>query len=134
MYIGLLQFELRIRGSRSLKDKRRVIKSLKDKLHRHHMVSVAEVAAQDHQQLGVLALAMVSSSTAHIERSLDRIVAKLRSLHDAELGEMSRRVVAPDALAVSGEEWTDDALWTEDEVREAERLITEASRETGEAA
>lgn len=134
MFIGLLQFELRIRGSRSLKDKRRVIKSLKDNLHRHHMVSVAEVAAQDHQQLGVLGLAMVSSSTAHIERSLDRIVAKLRSLHDAELGEMSRRIVALDALEVSGEEWMDEAMWTEDEVREAERLVDERSRETGEAA
>ena len=134
MFIGLLQFELRIRGSRSLKDKRRVVKSLKDKLHRHHMVSVAEVAAQDHLQLGVLGLAMVSSSPAHIERSLDRIVAKLRSLHDAELGEMSRRVVALDALEVSGEEWMDEALWTEDEVREAERLVDERARETGEAA
>lgn len=123
MFIGILQFELLIRESRSLKDKRRVVKSLKDRLHRHHMVSVAEVAAQEHHRLAVMAVAMVSGSSVRIEQSLDRIVGKLRSLHDAELGDLSRRVVALDALEGSEEDWPSGEIWSEAERREAELLV-----------
>ena len=43
MVVGILQFELLVPGATSLKDKRRVVKSVKDRLHREHLVSVAEV-------------------------------------------------------------------------------------------
>ena len=43
MVVGILQIEVSIDGSTSLKDKRRVVSSLKDRLHREHQVSVAEV-------------------------------------------------------------------------------------------
>src|ERR1041384_8063343 len=64
MVIGLLQFELVIHGSESLKDKRRVVRSVKDRLHREHMVAVAEVASQEVLNLAVLGLACVGSDGA----------------------------------------------------------------------
>ncbi len=93
MVIGILQFELLIRGSESPKDKRRVISSLKDRLHREHQVSVAEVALQDHMSAARLALALVGSDGKHVGQVLDRITTKLRALGDAELGDCTREVL-----------------------------------------
>lgn len=93
MVIGILQFELLVRGSESLKDKRRVVRSVKDRLHREHMVSVAEVGALDKLNVAVLGLALVGSDGGHIGKVLDNISAKLRSLPDAELGDCSRQIL-----------------------------------------
>jgi len=93
MVIGILQFELLIHGAESLKDKRRVLQSVKDRLHREHLVSVAEVALQERMGVGRLALALVGSDGKHVGQTLDRITAKLRALGDAELGDVSREVL-----------------------------------------
>jgi uncharacterized protein YlxP (DUF503 family) len=93
MVIGILQFELVVRGAESLKDKRRVVRSVKDKLHREHQVSVAEVAAQDALTLAAMGLAAVGADGQRIGEVLDRITAKLRSLPDGELGACVRQVI-----------------------------------------
>lgn len=93
MVLGILQFDLVIPGSESLKDKRRVVRSLKDRLHREHMVSIAEVGLQDTLNVARLGLALVGSEGAHIGQTLDKIVSKLTTLPDAQLGGMSRQVV-----------------------------------------
>ena len=103
MYIGILQFELLIHDPESLKDKRRVVRSVKDRLHREHMVSVAETAALSDPSVAVLGLAIVSNSRAHIGTVMDKIVHKLRGLHDAVLGAVARDVLRGDR--VEGEEW-----------------------------
>ncbi len=64
MHLGALQIELIVRASESLKDKRRVIKSVKDRLHREQMISVAEVATQDHLQVATLGIAVASEGSA----------------------------------------------------------------------
>ncbi|NBC10117.1 MAG: DUF503 family protein [Planctomycetes bacterium] len=78
MFIGVLQLELVIEGAESLKDKRRVVNSVKDRLHREHQVSVAEVAAQDNRQLAVLGITLASADAAYCRVVLDKIVNKLR--------------------------------------------------------
>lgn len=93
MVIGILQFELRIPGAESLKDKRRVVRSLKDRLHREHQVSVAEVGLLDHAGAARMALALVGSDGRHVGQVLDRITARLRALRDAELGDCEREVL-----------------------------------------
>lgn len=93
MVIGILQFELVVRGADSLKDKRSVVRSVKDRLHREHQVSVAEVAAQDTLNLAVMGLAAVGSDGQHIGEVLDRITAKLRSLPEGELGSCVRQII-----------------------------------------
>jgi uncharacterized protein len=100
MVVGILQFELLIHGGESLKDKRRVVASVKDRLHRDFQVSVAEVASQDILNQAILGLAAVGNDGAHIGRVLDTITARLRSLGDAELGATTRRILVGHASEV----------------------------------
>ena len=116
MHVGILQFELVVPGSTSLKDKRRVVKSLKDRLHRAHLVSVAEVGALDHHRLALMGVAMVSNSTAHIGSTFDRILEKVRALGVAHLGDVSREIFSGDVgSGAAGDDAS--ALWSEDERR-----------------
>lgn len=117
MKLAILQFELLIRGSESLKDKRRVVKSVKDKLHHEHMVSVAEVGLLDRIDAARLGLAAVGSDVSKLQSMMDRIVEKLRHLHDAELGDCRREIVDGDALAPDERSEDGSPLWTDQEKR-----------------
>lgn len=79
MVVGVLRVRLSLFEARSLKDKRRVIKSLKDRLGARHNVSIAEVDDLDHRQAATLGLAMVANQTRFIESALHKIVDEIRS-------------------------------------------------------
>jgi uncharacterized protein YlxP (DUF503 family) len=85
MIVGSLRVRLLVRQSRSLKDKRQVVLSIKDRLRNSFNVSVAEVDAQDHRQLVVLGLAMVSNEAKHVRSVFEQIVAALRGHPVAEM-------------------------------------------------
>jgi uncharacterized protein YlxP (DUF503 family) len=85
MIVGTLRVRLLIREARSLKDKRQVVKSIKDRLSNGFNVSVAEIEEQDNRQLAVLGLAMVSNETHHVKTALGQIVQALRVHPVAEL-------------------------------------------------
>jgi len=71
-------WELHLPASQSLKDKRAVLKSLKDRLHQRFNVSVAETAHQDLWQRAELTASVVSTDRHHAEsvlREADRMVA-----------------------------------------------------------
>lgn len=95
MIIGVLHFELLIHDAQSLKDKRSVVKSVKDRLHREHMVAVAEVASLEILNQAVLGLAVVGTDGSVIGATLDRITEKLRTNRDAELGFTRRELIRP---------------------------------------
>jgi uncharacterized protein YlxP (DUF503 family) len=84
MIVGTLVVRLLIRDSRSLKDKRQVVQSIKDRLKNQFNVSVAEVEAQDNRQVAVLGFAMVSNEAGQVRKSLEAIVTALRSHPVAE--------------------------------------------------
>ncbi|MBS0188263.1 MAG: DUF503 domain-containing protein [Planctomycetes bacterium] len=102
MVLGVLQFQVLIHGAESLKDKRRVIQSLKDRLHREHMVSVAEVGDPDMLNFGVLALAVVARDGQRVAEVLDAVTLKLRELRDGEIGEIDRQVLHASAGWLGG--------------------------------
>jgi uncharacterized protein YlxP (DUF503 family) len=85
MIVGTLQVRLLLREARTLKDKRQVIKSIKDRIHNHFNVSVAEVDELDNRQLAVLGIAMVSNEAHHLKQALGQIVEALKSHPVAEL-------------------------------------------------
>ena len=85
MIVGTLRVRLLIREARTLKDKRQVVKSIKDRLKNGFNVSVAEVDALDNRQLAVLGLAMVSNETHPVKVALGQIVEALRGHPIAEL-------------------------------------------------
>lgn len=89
MTIGLLQLDLLVPGSRSLKDKRRVIKSLKDLLHNRFNCSVAEVDYKDLWNRSRLAVCVVSDDSRHVNSQLDEIVRFASSRPGAELADYS---------------------------------------------
>lgn len=119
MYVGVLQFELLMRDSQSLKDKRRIVQSLKNKLHREHQVSVAEVAALDHHKAAVLGVALTARDAPRCGQVLDAIVEKISNLAEARLGEYRRSVSPVEQLALTDLEADGTPSW---QAREAESL------------
>lgn len=85
MTIGVLQLELSIDGAMSLKDKRRVIKSLKDRMSHKWNVSVAEIGALDEHRRSIIGVAMISNDARYIEGTLSRIVDFVRATSSADL-------------------------------------------------
>jgi uncharacterized protein YlxP (DUF503 family) len=85
MHVGALRIELRIRGMRSLKEKRHVIKSIVTDIGRSHSVAIAEVGYQDLWQRSDLGIAAVSASRSHVERMLVRIGRDLDRRSDIEV-------------------------------------------------
>lgn len=98
MFIGAMQFELLVHGATSLKDKRSVVRSVKDRLHREHQVSVAEVGAHDALARAVLGLSVVARDPARCNEVMDACTAKLRGLTDGELGLCRRRVAGAEMI------------------------------------
>jgi uncharacterized protein YlxP (DUF503 family) len=84
MFTGSLKVRLLVRESRSLKDKRQVVQSIKDRLRNQFNVAVAEVDALDHRQMIVLGFAMVAAEAGLVRVTLDHIVSALRSHPVAE--------------------------------------------------
>lgn len=91
--LGILQFTLRIRGARSLKDKRRVVRSLKDRLRNRYNASVAEVDDLDLIGRATMALSMVSNDRVYIETTLGRIVDRLWEHPEAQLVDHSLEIL-----------------------------------------
>ncbi|HZZ44441.1 MAG TPA: DUF503 domain-containing protein [Tepidisphaeraceae bacterium] len=79
MTIGVLQLELSIDDAMSLKDKRRVIRSIKDRIAARHNVSIAEVGALDQHRRSILGVAMVANDSAYVEGALSKLVDLIRA-------------------------------------------------------
>lgn len=73
MVVGLLSLELHVGAARSLKDKRMVLRSLKDRLRRLN-VAVAELDHQDLWQRAGLGIVTVGATEALVRRELDAVV------------------------------------------------------------
>ena len=85
MVVGTLRLQLAIYGALSLKDKRRVVKSLVERLrHRFHM-SVAEVGLLDQRQQAEVGVAMVANDARFVESCLDKVVDYVRNDPGASL-------------------------------------------------
>jgi uncharacterized protein YlxP (DUF503 family) len=78
MKVGSLQVRLRLRESRSLKDKRQVVQSIKERLRQRFNVAVAEVDSQDKLQIAVLGFATVANDASQVHSLLEEIVNVLR--------------------------------------------------------
>ena len=76
MVVALLSVELFLPGARSLKDKRMVLRRLKDRLARFN-VAVAEVEHHDLWQRAGLGIVTVSTSDEHADRELSAVAAEI---------------------------------------------------------
>ncbi len=74
MIIGTAQIELHIPGVNSLKGKRQIIKSIKERVRNRFNVSIAEVEKQDLWQRATLGLTCVANDKAQANRILSKII------------------------------------------------------------
>ena len=85
MIVGILQLELSIGDAMSLKDKRRVVKSLKDRIAHGHNVSIAEVGALDEHRRSIIGIAMVANDKSYVEGGLSKLVDFVRMVPQVSL-------------------------------------------------
>lgn len=85
MIVGVCTVELFIPDGQSLKSKRQVLSSLKDKLRGKFNVSVAEVDEQDLWQKAVLGIACVANETAYVNQVLDQVLNQIRAVPMVEI-------------------------------------------------
>ncbi len=87
VHFGLLTVDLFIPSAQSLKNKRQVIKSIKDKIRNRFNVSVAEMDRQDKWQTATLGFCMLGCDRRYINGSLEKILALVRSHYAAEISD-----------------------------------------------
>ena len=79
MVVGTIEISLLIRESRSLKDRRRVLRSLKDRISSRFNVSVAEVGDLNSRQRSVLGVAVVANDRRFVNEVLSKVLALVES-------------------------------------------------------
>ena len=71
MVVGVVTWDLHLNGCQSLKDKRRIMKSLKDRLHNRFNISVAEMNHENRWQRAELSCCIVATDTRHAQSVLN---------------------------------------------------------------
>ena len=74
MPVGLLVLELHIPDAHSLKDKRQVLRSLKDRLRRKFNVAVSELEYQEVWNRSIVGVVTLSNAAPHVEHSLKEVL------------------------------------------------------------
>jgi len=108
-WLGVLRLQLFVHGSRSLKDKRRAVSKVRDRLRAKHNISVAEVGHLEDHQRAVLTGAMVSNDSRFVQSALDSIAHEVSTWRAAELQHVDVSVMRPhdDAPPAHYDGWTD---------------------------
>ena len=82
MNVGVCKITIRVPENQTLKGKRRVIKSLKDRLRRKFNVSVAEVENHQSWQISTLGVICVSDSSHHVDEIIQKVVMFLENARE----------------------------------------------------
>ena len=92
LHIGILQFTLEIPYAESLKDKRSVVKSLKDRLRRSFNVSIEDL---DELTVATLGAVVAGSEPAHVNSTMDHLVNTLQEWRDGSLVDHQLEIISP---------------------------------------
>ena len=85
MVVGTLKIEFRIRDNHSLKGKRKIVRSMVDRVKHRFNASIAEVGSNDNWQRIELGISATGNDRRHIESTLGNILSFLESLYLAEI-------------------------------------------------
>ena len=85
MVVGVCTIDLHLPGIRSLKGKRQILLSLKDRIKKAHNVSIAEVDGNDLWQRAVLGVACVANDGRYVSQVLDAVLNAVRANPSVEL-------------------------------------------------
>ena len=93
MFVGVLRLQLQIVGARSLKDKRGVVRSLKERAQARLRVSAAEIGDLDNPRHATLGFAVVSNSAAVCDEVLANVANMASTLPDAILADRATEII-----------------------------------------
>jgi len=99
MIVAVALFELHIEYAQSLKEKRMVVKSLRDKLAHHFKVATNEVALHDVHHQSRLAISFITLEHAQADAMLDKIIDFIESNTDARLSGWTTEKLEFDPMA-----------------------------------
>ncbi len=92
--IGVAQVTLYLEGTTSLKDKRRVVKSLTQRMRNTFNVAVAEISDLDDMRIATIAIVCVSNSSSHAQEMLAKAIAFVeRNVEMGVLGEVATEII-----------------------------------------
>jgi len=83
--IGVLTLDLHIGHSQSLKDKRQVVRSLKDRLRSRYNVATAEIDHQESWQRALVGVVTLAGERPRVEEVLRRVEKEAADLLGADL-------------------------------------------------
>ena len=83
--VGILTVELHIPDSQSLKSKRRILLSLKDRLKSRFNISVAEIGDLDKWQTATLGICMIANDQKYVEAGLQKILNFIEDFDGARI-------------------------------------------------
>lgn len=97
LHIGVLQFTLEIPYAETLKDKRNVIKALKDRLRRSFNVSISEIEDLDAPTVATLGAVVAGSDPAHVNSTMDHLLNDLNEWRDGTMTDHQLEIISPEA-------------------------------------
>jgi len=92
MFVGVVRIELHLPAATSLKDKRAVVRSLKERIRQRVHAAVAEVDHQDLWQRAALGVAVVSGEHRQVSEMLQAVRHLVEGTHGAELLDWQEQV------------------------------------------
>jgi uncharacterized protein YlxP (DUF503 family) len=94
MFVGVARLVLQIPGARSLKDRRRVVKSFKDRARARLPISIAEIGDLERYQVATLGVAVVSGASSRCSEVLSHAASMATGLGEAILADVATEIVA----------------------------------------
>ena len=95
MIVGVMKFEIYMHSSRSLKDKRRIIKSLTEKVKSEFQnLSISEVGSNDLWKKSEIGVAIVSNNVQFVNSNLDRVLNYIKNKGSCEIVTSSVELVS----------------------------------------
>ena len=92
MLVGTLRIEIYLHDNHSLKGKRKIVRSMVDKVKHKFNVAIAEIGSNDKWQKIELGVSAVGNDRRHIDASLNNVLTFLDSLYLAEIGDSKTEI------------------------------------------
>src|SRR6187551_1474145 len=94
MFVGVLRLVFQIPGAASLKDRRRVVKSFKDRVRARFPVSIAEIGDLERYQVATLGVAIVSRDAERCSEVMSAVSRSAGLVGDAVLADVATEIVS----------------------------------------
>ena len=93
MVVGILKIEFLLRDNRSLKEKRKIVKSMVNRVKHKFNVAIAEVGSNDKWQKVEIGITTVGNDRRHIDASLNSVIDFLDAMYLAEIIDLKTETI-----------------------------------------